>query len=218
MTEKQEVKQDVQEENKNSEDTIQENKETKKQEAVKQEATEKKDTVVKEENTEKEETDKKQTSAKETKKTAKASEKPKAKKDEAVVNGFSLPISTKDAVAVCRFIRYKKIDKAIEELEDVVKMRKPVPIKGEIPHKKGPGKRASGSGRFPIKASSNFLKLLVSLKANSENNGIENPVVAVAYANIATRPVGRFGRTRKKRSHVKIIAKNKNKLRKEKNK
>jgi len=216
-----------------------EKKETEEQEVVKEETTEKKETVgkdnvQKEETTEKKETvgkdnvqkeettekkdtveeDKKQAS----KKVAKVSEKSKVKREEAIVNGSSLPLSTKDAAAVCRFIRYKKIDKAIEELEEVVKMKRSIPTKGEIPHRKGPGKRASGSGRFPIKTCINFIKLLGSLKANSENNGLENPVVAIAYANIATRPAGRFGRTRKKRSHIKIIAKNKNKLRNEKNK
>ncbi|MDD5357523.1 MAG: hypothetical protein PHX80_00005, partial [Candidatus Nanoarchaeia archaeon] len=34
------------------------------------------------------------------------------KKDEAIVNGVSVPISTKDAIAICNFIKRKSIDKA----------------------------------------------------------------------------------------------------------
>ena len=184
------------------------------------EKTSKKETKTSEAETEKKEVSEDKTKTEETKKESskKQVQKAKVKKEEAIVNGYSLPISTKDAIAICRFIKYKKIERAIEELEDVLKMRRPVPIKGEIPHRKGPGKIASGSGRFPLKASNYFIKLLGTLKANSENNGLENPVIAIAQANIASRPVARFGRARKKRSHIQIIAKERNKLRQEKNK
>lgn len=138
--------------------------------------------------------------------------KPVIKKEKAIVNGFSLPISTKDSVAICNFIRYKNIEKAINELEQVVKKKSSIPIKGEIPHKKDSSKIGSGSAKYPKKASEVFIKLLQSLKSNSENNGIEEPVIALVFANKASRPFGRFGRIRKKRTHIKIIAKEKNSL------
>jgi len=58
------------------------------------------------------------------------------------------------------------------------------------------------SGRFPKKASENFIMLLKSLKSNAANHELENPIIVEAYANIGNRPRGKFGKVRKKRSHV----------------
>jgi ribosomal protein L22 len=125
------------------------------------------------------------------------------------VNGKNLRISTKYSAAICRFIRNKKIEDAIEDLEKVLTKKKAVPVKGEIPHRKGPGKIASGSGKYPKNATENFIKLLKILQANANYNELENPIIAEAIANIGERPYGRFGRVRRKRTHVKIIAKEK---------
>ena len=128
----------------------------------------------------------------------------KKKKTEAIVMAQNIPISTKHSAAICRFIKNKKIDSAISDLEAVLKFKKVVPMRGEIPHRHGKGMM---SGRFPKKASENFIKLLKSLKANSNYNGLENPIIIGAVANIGERPFGRFGAVRKKRTHIKIVAK-----------
>ncbi len=130
-------------------------------------------------------------------------ETPKVKKTEASAKGINLPISTKDAKFICKFIVKKRIGDAIRDLEDVEVGKKAVPMKGEIPHKKG--KRMS-SGRFPKKAGKNFITLLKSLAANANEGNLDEPIIAEAMANQAARPYGRFGRTQKKRTHVKIIA------------
>jgi len=122
------------------------------------------------------------------------------KKDFAIVNGKSLPISTKHAVAICKFIKGKKINDAIEYLEQVVFGKKAIPMKGEIPHRKG----KMMSGRFPKNASQQFIKLLRSLGANANANNLEEAIISEAIANKASRPYGRFGRTQKKRTHVLI--------------
>lgn len=127
----------------------------------------------------------------------------KPKKTEAIVNAKNLPISTKDSASVCRFIKNKKIGNAIADLEQVLRLKKAVPMKGEIPHKKG---RRMMSGRYPKKAVQNFIKLLKSLLANANYNGLEEPVISEAVANIGERPYGKFGWVRKKRSHVKLKA------------
>jgi len=67
-----------------------------------------------------------------------------------------LPLSTKHCIAICRFIRGKKIDVAMSLLEDVLKMKKAVPMRGEIPHRKG---KRMERGRYPIKAAKYFVKL-----------------------------------------------------------
>ena len=130
--------------------------------------------------------------------------KEKPKKIESVVNARNLPISTKQSAAICKFIKNKKIEDAISDLEQVLKLKKPVPMKGEIPHKKG---KSIMSGRFPKKAASRFIILLKSLAANSSNDGLENPIIIEAIANIGSRPYGRFGQVRKKRTQIKILAK-----------
>ena len=148
----------------------------------------------------------------------KPAQKPKIKKTEAIVKRINLPISTKYSAAICKFIKNKKIPEAISILEKVLKQKIAVPVKGEIPHKKGIGKFASGSGKYPKKITEHFIKLLKSLQANADYNEIEEPVIIEATANIGSRPYGRFGRIRKKRSHIQIIAKEKKELNKSKKK
>jgi len=126
--------------------------------------------------------------------------KPVVKKTEAVVNAKGVPISTKHSMAICKFIKGKKINDCIEYLEQVARARKAVPMKGEIPHRKG----KMMSGRFPKNASNEFIILLKSLGANANANNLEEPIIYEAIANIGPRPFGRFGRTRKKRTHVTI--------------
>lgn len=129
-------------------------------------------------------------------------EKPKKKKSYAVVNSYSLPISTKQSVAISRFIKNKKIEDALNDIQKVAAGKRAVPMKGEIPHRKG----KMMSGRFPIKAAGHFVKLLKSLSANANLNDLNNPVISESISNIAQRPYGKHGRVRKKRTHVKLIA------------
>ncbi|MFH1152136.1 MAG: uL22 family ribosomal protein [Nanoarchaeota archaeon] len=132
-------------------------------------------------------------------------QKKAVKKDEVAVNAKGLHISTKYAIELCKFVKGKKIDRAIEDLELVIVKKKSVPMKGEIPHRKGPGGRGSGSGRYPKKASESFIMLLKSLRANANNHEVDDPVITEAVANIAQRPFARGGR-RRKRTHVTIKA------------
>jgi ribosomal protein L22 len=126
-------------------------------------------------------------------------------KTEAVINLRNLPISTKYSVAICKFIKRKKIADAISDLEQVLVHKKSVPMKGEIPHRKGKGMM---SGRYPKKPTEHFIRVLKSLLANSNANGLVDPIIGEAVANIGSRPFGKFGRVRKKRTNLTIKAKN----------
>lgn len=134
----------------------------------------------------------------------KKSEKPyeiKSKKTEAVVNISGLPVSTKHSIAICNFIRGKNIDYSIGILEDVQKFKKAVPMKGEIPHRKG----KIMSGRYPIKAAGEFIKILKSLRSNAIVNELElEKYVIFCKSNVASRPYKKFGRARFKRTNVQI--------------
>lgn len=135
-------------------------------------------------------------------------------KEVGIVNGFSLAISTKYSSAIGKMIYTKTIDRAIEMLELVLKKKMAVPMTAlEIPHKKRsllPGP-AGGAGRFPANASREVIHLLKQLKANCESGNIENPVITLFVANIASRPF-RKDRTRAKRTHIHIEARDKTKL------
>jgi ribosomal protein L22 len=138
----------------------------------------------------------------------KKQEPKKPKKTEAVVRVDNLPISTKKALAICKFIKNKTISQAIRDLEKVSSLRKAVPVKGEYAHRRG----KIMAGKYPQRAAKNFIALLKSLVANASD--LQEPVIYEAIANIGSRPYGRFGQVRKKRTHVFIKALEKKKLNK----
>ncbi len=127
------------------------------------------------------------------------------KKEEAVVNGSSLHASKKHCMYICAFIMNKTVDKAIADLEDVIKFKRPIPFKGEIPHRKGKGMM---SGRYPIKVSKMFISLLKGLKGNLIVNGLDpdSARIFIASPSWASRPM-KSGGARFKRTHVILKAK-----------
>jgi len=126
----------------------------------------------------------------------------KTKKDEAIAFGQSLPASKKHFMYICSFIKNKPIDKAMLELEQVIKLKRAIPFKGEIPHRKG-----MMSGRYPVKASKIFIKLLKGLKGNVlvNNMALDRTRITFASANWASRPL-RGGGKKAKRTHVLLKA------------
>ena len=130
----------------------------------------------------------------------------KIKKDEVAVNANGVHVSTKYAIAICEFIRRKKVEKAIEELEEVLAMKRHIPMRGEYAHKKGKGKVASGAGKYPQYATEQFIVLLKSLLGNANNHDVEEPVIVEAVANFGDRPLGRFGRWSRKRTKIHLVA------------
>jgi large subunit ribosomal protein L22 len=82
-----------------------------------------------------------------------------------------LPISPKFSREICRMVRGKKVDVAIQMLEEVVELRRPVPIRRYnlgVAHKSG-----VGPGRFPKKAAAAIIKVLQSAKSNAEYKGLD---------------------------------------------
>ena len=130
--------------------------------------------------------------------------KPKKQMDHASVYGRNLPISLKHSKYIGNFIKGKKVEAAIRDLQQVIKKKVAVPFKGEVAHKKGKGMM---SGKYPVKASENFIILLKSLNANSNVNGLDTDKLMVkdVMANKAPDQMHRFGRMKFKRTHVKLI-------------
>jgi ribosomal protein L22 len=125
-----------------------------------------------------------------------------SKKDEAVAKGVSLHMSKRHGMYISSFIKGKKIDEAISMLEDVVKMNRAVPFKGEIPHRKG-----MMSGRYPINASKLFIQLLKGLKGNVVVNGmdLDKTRIFFAHSTFAQRHRKKLGNS--KRAHITLKAK-----------
>ena len=79
--------------------------------------------------------------------------------------GVDLPISMKDAIAVCAFLKGKDLQYAKNYLEDVVAKKKAIPYRRFLDsrsHRKG----GMGPGRYPVKVAKHVLKVL----ENAENN------------------------------------------------
>ncbi|PIN93531.1 hypothetical protein COU54_02520 [Candidatus Pacearchaeota archaeon CG10_big_fil_rev_8_21_14_0_10_31_24] len=151
--------------------------------------------------------DKKIEKKNEVKETSKSNDKPKKieKKDEAITNGKDLSMSKKHGMYIAKFIKYKTIAQAIADLELVIKFKKVVPFKGEIPHRKGKGMM---SGRYPIKASKMFITMLKSLRGNVLVNGmdLDKTKIYLCSSSWASRPRRAAG-VRFKRSNIIIRAK-----------
>ncbi len=148
-----------------------------------------------------------QTQASQTKETKdkKEKEKPRPKKEEAFAKGLSLHASKKHCMYLCSFIKNKSIDVAIADLDKVIKRKKAVPFKGEIPHRSEPGIM---SGRYPIKAAGFFITILKGLKGNVAANGLDLDKTRIyfASANWASRPA-KAGGGRSKRAQILLKAK-----------
>ena len=126
------------------------------------------------------------------------------KKDEAVTKGVSLHLSKKHCMYISSFIKNKTIDGAISDLEEVIKFKRAIPFKGEIPHRKG----KMMSGRYPIKASKSFISLLKTLKGNVLVNqmDLDKTRIHSSSPSWASRPMRR-GNVQGKRTNVVIVAK-----------
>ncbi|MEM0230955.1 MAG: 50S ribosomal protein L22 [Candidatus Woesearchaeota archaeon] len=120
--------------------------------------------------------------------------------------GTSLRISTKHAVEIASMIRGKSLQRAKSILLAVIEKRQAVPFKKrkrDIAHKTG-----MSSGRYPVKAASEILKLLESAEKNAQFAGLDTASLKVRSI-IAKKAaiIHKYGRKRGrtgKNTHVEI--------------
>ena len=113
--------------------------------------------------------------------------------------GMSLPISLKQSIEICNFIRNRNINYAKNVLNDVIKEKQVIPFRrfnSDMGHKK-----QTAAGRYPKKASMEILSLVNQVEANAQFKGLNtsNLVINGINANKATT-VMRFGRKRSRRA------------------
>ncbi|MCC7553474.1 MAG: 50S ribosomal protein L22 [Methanobacteriaceae archaeon] len=94
----------------------------------------------------------------------------------------SLKISPKHCVEICNAIRGMKVSAAKDYLDDVIEMKKAVPFKRhnkKVGHKKG--LKGWPSGRYPVKAAIQILKVLENAEANAEYKGLDNEKLVIEH-------------------------------------
>ena len=121
--------------------------------------------------------------------------------------GKDLSISTKMAVEVCSFIRKKNLQKAKNLLQEVISMKKAIPIKR---YNKGLAhKKKMGPGRYPVNTSKKILELLEGVEANAQFKGLSTDDLIITHikADKAATPwhYGRQRRRKMKRTHIEVI-------------
>lgn len=133
--------------------------------------------------------------------------------------GTALPISFKQSVEVCNFIKNKNINDVKKILQNVIKKETAIPFRiynWDLGHKK-----KIGPGRYPEKASRTFIKLIEAVEANAQFKGLNtsNLVIAHVSAHKAGKAwhFGRKSRRRMKRTNIEIIVEEKTKEPQDKN-
>ena len=94
-----------------------------------------------------------------------------------------LNMSPKHSIEIAGFIRHKQINEAIAYLNEVIALKKAIPFKRftrNVAHKRGlPGNW--DAGRYPIKASKAYIRLLESLKKNAEYLGLDAEKLEIVH-------------------------------------
>jgi large subunit ribosomal protein L22 len=92
--------------------------------------------------------------------------------------GRDMPISPKMSREICLMIRGMKVENAIRALEEVIDLKKAVPLKRynkRVSHKKG-----TGPGRYPQKAAKAILGVLESAVSNAEYKGLDSESMIIS--------------------------------------
>jgi large subunit ribosomal protein L22 len=115
--------------------------------------------------------------------------------------------STKQSIEICNYLRHRKLAQAKTILERVMRKEQAIPFKrftNALGHKPG-----MASGRYPIKASKTFLKLLEAVEANAQTKGLNTGNLEIAHIccqkAAKQRHHGRSGGRKFKRSHIEVV-------------
>lgn len=102
--------------------------------------------------------------------------------------------SFKQSVMISKFIRGRDVNVAIEDLEKVAKLEKAIPFtryKTHVAHKSG-----MAAGRYPVKCSEAFIRLLKSAKNNAKVKNLGENLVIMHVCAKKGASIKRYGRHR----------------------
>ncbi|MEM0000797.1 MAG: 50S ribosomal protein L22 [Desulfurococcaceae archaeon] len=133
---------------------------------------------------------------------------------------FDVPVSIKYMREIASTIKGMKLLEAIRFLEDVSKLKQPVPFRryhGKVSHKRGLADRFKWpAGRYPVKGAKYALELLKNVKANAENKGLDASKLVIVHVaahrgitikRYMPRAFGRATPKYRRTSHVEVIVK-----------
>ena len=92
--------------------------------------------------------------------------------------GKEMPVSPKLSREICGMIRGMKVETAIKVLEEVIDLKRPVPLKRfnkRVSHKPG-----VGPGRYPQKAARAVLEVVKSASSNAEYKGLDTSGMVIS--------------------------------------
>jgi len=121
--------------------------------------------------------------------------------------GISLPISFKQSIEICNFIRNKNINYVKKVLKKTINQESAIPFKRfnmNMGHKSN-----MAAGRYPKKASTEILYLINHVEANAQFKGLNTSNLVIMHINAnKSSKVMHFGRKRSresKRTNVEIV-------------
>ena len=124
-------------------------------------------------------------------------------------------ISPKHAREIAKMIKGLSIEKARDNLQEVVSLKRAVPFrryKNEVGHRSDTGVM---SGRYPQKAANEFIRLLDNLEANAEYKGMDLDRLKIISANthrgvvvkrFNPRAMGRATPKNNTLTHIELVA------------
>src|SRR3989338_867590 len=125
--------------------------------------------------------------------------------------GRSLPISFKQSIEICNFIRNKEIVYAKNVLNKAIERKRAIPFR-RFNHNMG-HKKKIGAGRYPEKASREILELINQVEANAQFKGLNSSNLVITHINSnKAATVMHYGRKRSrkaKRTNIEIIVQEK---------
>ena len=131
--------------------------------------------------------------------------------------GTALPISFKQSVEICSFIKNRNVNDAKKILQDAAEKKAAISFKRynwDLGHK-----TKIGPGSYPEKASMELIRLIESAEANAQFKGLNtsNLVIAHISAHKAGKAwhFGRKTRRKMKRTSIEIVVEEKKKEAKE---
>ena len=130
-----------------------------------------------------------------------------ADEHKAKLTSYNVPISTKQSVEICNFIRGRNTTQAKALLQKAITQEIAIPYRRyvqEMPHRKG----KIATGKYPVNACTHIIKLISAVEANADNVGLNttNLVISHISAHKASNTYhsGRQRRVKMKQTHIKI--------------
>ncbi len=121
--------------------------------------------------------------------------------------GIALPISLKQSVELCRFIKNKNVNEAKKLLQKTIDRKLAVPFRKfnrDLGHKK-----KTGPARYPKKASKAFMNIIENVEANAQFKGLNtsNLIITHVSSHKASKSLhfGRKSRRKMKRTNIEIV-------------